>query len=310
MIAKKLKYDDEIRVIAPSRSLSKVWSNAHNRAVELLQNEGFHISYSANCRELDKYHSSSIASRVKDIHEAFLDPKVKMIITCLGGFNSNQLLRYLDYDLIANNPKILCGYSDVSALLNAIYAKTGLVTYHGPHHSTFGFEGEIEYTKKSFFECLMNDKQFDILPSETASKYYVIQEGECQGTVIGGNLCTLNLLQGTQYMPNVGNKVLFIEDDNIMGEYFSYEFDRNFESLLQLDGADTIKGIVFGRFEESCGMTLERITDIVRGKVPAGIPVVFGVDFGHVLPMVTFPIGGTVNITAYNDNTRIVVVSH
>ena len=95
-----------------------------------------------------------------------------------------------------------------------------------------------------------------------------------------------------------------------MGEYFSYEFDRNLESLLQVDGADTIKGIVFGRFDESCGMTLERITDIVRGKVPAGIPVVFGVDFGHVLPMVTFPIGGTVNITAYKDNTRIVVVSH
>ena len=111
-------------------------------------------------------------------------------------------------------------------------------------------------------------------------------------------------------MPDIRNKVLFLEDDNIMGEYFGYEFDRNLESLLQIEGADTIKGIVFGRFKESWGMTLERITDIVQDKVPLNIPVVFGVDFGHVFPIATFPIGGTVNIEASNGNLKIVVVSH
>ena len=111
-------------------------------------------------------------------------------------------------------------------------------------------------------------------------------------------------------MPDICNKVLFLEDDNIMGEYFSYEFDRNLESLLQINGADTIKGIIFGRFEESCNMTLERITDIVCNKVPSNIPVAFGVDFGHVLPITTFPIGGTVSITVKKENTKIVVVSH
>ena len=95
-----------------------------------------------------------------------------------------------------------------------------------------------------------------------------------------------------------------------MGEYFGYELDRNLESLLQTDGADTIKGIVFGRFKESWGMTLERITDIVQDKVPLNIPIVFGVDFGHVFPISTFPIGGTVNIEASNENLKIVVVSH
>ena len=310
MLANKLTRGDEIRIVAPSMSQAEVWQNTHNHAIDFWKNEGFNLTYSKNCRELDKYHSSSLESRIEDLHEAFLDTNVKMIISCLGGFNSNQLLRHLNFDLIAQNPKIICGYSDITALCNAIYAKTGLVTYSGPHYSTFGTDKETDYTKKAFFDCLMKDSPFRITPSQSASQYYSLQEGTCEGAVIGGNLCTLNLLQGTPYMPNIRNKVLFLEDDNIMGQYFSYEFDRNLESLLQQEGADTIKGIVFGRFEENCGMTLERITDIVNNKVPADIPVVFGADFGHVYPVITFPIGGTVRIEASKTNVDITFITH
>ena len=310
MIASKLRQGDEIRVVAPSRSLIEVWNDTRLRAVNYVRKKGFGLSYSAHSCELDKYHSSSIESRVEDLHEAFLDPNVKMIITALGGFNVNQILPYIDYNLIAENPKIICGYSDITALLNAIYAKTGLVTYHGPHFSTFGLEGESEYTSQCFLSCLTDDLPLAVEPSNSASKYYTIQEGECEGTVIGGNLCTLNLLQGTPYMPDIRNKVLFLEDDNIMGEYFSYEFDRNFQSLMQVEGADTIKGIVFGRFKETCGMTKDRVCDIIRDKVSTDIPVVFGADFGHVFPMITFPVGGTVRITANKDDTEILILSH
>lgn len=148
------------------------------------------------------------------------------------------------------------------------------------------------------------------MPSEAAVKYHTIQEGVCEGTIIGGNLCTLNLLQGTPYMPDISDRVLFLEDDNIMGEYFCYEFDRNLESLLQVEGADTIKGIIFGRFDDSCGLTVETITDIIRDKVPSHIPVVFGADFGHVFPMITFPIGGSVRIRVNQDEVEIVIVAH
>ncbi len=310
MIASKLKPGDEVRVIAPSRNLTEVKQDIHNHAVDFWIKEGFSLTFSKNCREIGKFHSSSISSRVEDIHEAFCDPNVKMIISCLGGFNVNQLLRHLDYDLISKHPKILCGFSDVTALLNAIYAKTGIVTYHGPHYCTFAFDKEANYTRKAFFDCVMNDKPITVTPSEAAVKYYTIQEGTCEGTIIGGNLCTLNLLQGTPYMPDIRNKVLFLEDDNIMGEYFCYEFDRNLESLLQLEGADTIKGIVFGRFEDSCGMNIETITDIIRDKVPNNIPIVFGADFGHVFPIITFPIGGTVSIKAQKDTAEIVIINH
>jgi len=310
MIANKLKHGDEVRVIAPSRNLTEVRQDVHHHAVDFWAKEGFRLTFSKNCREVGKFHSSSITSRVEDIHEAFLDDRVKLVITCLGGFNVNQLLRHLDYDLIAKHPKILCGFSDITALHNAIYAKTGLVTYHGPHYGTFAFDREAEYTRKAFFDCVMNDMPIVVTPSEAAEKYYVIQEGTCEGTIIGGNLCTLNLLQGTPYMPDIRDKVLFLEDDNIMGPYFSYEFDRNLESLLQTAGADSIKGIVFGRFEESCGLTVETITDIIREKVPANIPVIFGADFGHTFPMFTFPIGGTVRISAGKDDTEIQIMTH
>lgn len=310
MISNKLKHGDEVRVIAPSRNLTEVRQDVHHHAIDFWKKEGFNLTFSKNSREVDKFHSSSIASRVEDIHEAFLAPNVKMVITCLGGFNANQLLRHLDYDLIAKHPKILCGFSDITALHNAIYAKTGLVTYHGPHYGTFAFDREAEYTRKVFFDCVMNDMPIVVTPSEAAAKYHTIQEGACEGTIIGGNLCTLNLLQGTPYMPDMRDKVLFLEDDNIMGPYFSYEFDRNLESLLQIDGADTIKGIVFGRFDESCGLTIETITDIIQDKVPTDIPVIFGADFGHVFPMITFPIGGTAKIYAGNDGAEIQIITH
>ena len=310
MIANRLQFGDEVRVIAPSRNLTEVRQDVHHRAMDFWNKEGFNLTFSKNCRETNAYHSSGVALRVEDIHEAFSDPNVKMIITCLGGFNANQLLQHLDYELIARHPKILCGFSDVTALHNAIFAKTGLITYHGPHYGTFTFDQEAQYTRDAFFECVMNNVPIALSPSKSAEHYNVIQEGTCEGVIIGGNLCTLNLLQGTPFMPDIKEKVLFLEDDNIMGEYFPYEFDRNLQSLLQVDGADSIKGIVFGRFDHGCGLNVETITDIVKDKVSPDISVIFGADFGHVYPMATFPIGGTARITADKSNAKIQLLIH
>ena len=131
-----------------------------------------------------------------------------------------------------------------------------------------------------------------------------------RGEIIGGNLCTLNLLQGTPYMPDLKDKVLFIEDDNIMGDYFVYEFDRNLQSLLQVYGAESVKGIVFGRFEESCKLDQEVIKKVIKDKIASNIPVIFGADFGHVFPMITYPIGGKVRIEAKGDEVDIRILTH
>jgi len=116
----KLHPGDEIRIIAPSRSLSLLREENINLAKAKLEKLGFKISFSKNCKETDLFMSSSINSRVEDLHEAFKDKNVKAILTVIGGFNCNQILKYLDYDLIKKNPKILCGYSDITALTNTI----------------------------------------------------------------------------------------------------------------------------------------------------------------------------------------------
>ncbi len=311
MIANKLSIGDEIRVIAPSRSLSVVRQKVFDKALKFLGDKGFVITFSENSREIDKMNSSSIQSRVEDLHNAFLDKNVKAILTCIGGFNVNQILEYIDYSIITNNPKIICGFSDITALINAIFAKTGLVTYHGTHFSSFGFEKDIEYTNQYFEACLIEEKPYFIKPSKLTKQYHVIQKGLCKGEIVGGNLCTLNLLQGTEFMPKLKNKVLFIEDDNIMGNYFTFEFERNLQSLIQITGFKDVKGIVFGSFNDSCKMDVETIKRIVVTKKQLkNIPIIFNVDFGHVLPFATFPIGGTVRLKAKDNNVCLEVLKH
>ena len=199
----------------------------------------------------------------------------------------------------------------ITALLNAIYSKTGLVTYHGPHFSSFGFEKETDYTYSYFERCLMNSDKYNIRPSKDAKEYYLIQEGSCEGELIGGNLCTLNLLQGTKFMPNLKNKILFLEDDNIMGNYFAAEFERNLQSLIQILKFNGVKGILFGRFDDSCKIDINVIQRIVSTKKQLkNIPIVFNVDFGHVFPFATFPIGGLVRVNATETSILMEVVKH
>jgi muramoyltetrapeptide carboxypeptidase len=304
MIPDKLNYGDEIRVIAPSRSLSIIYEDVYKNALDTLTEMGFKVSFSKNSRELDEANSSSIESRVSDLHEAFADKNVKAILTCIGGFNVNQILDYINYSLIQNNPKILCGYSDITALSNAIYAKTGLVTYNGTHFSTFGFDKDKEYTIQYFEKCLMQNNQFVISPSNKSKKYNPVVQGSCEGKIIGGNLCTLNLLQGTAYMPDLNDKI-------ICGKYFSVEFDRNLQSLIHASGFSGVKGIVLGSFDDSCNLDLQIINRIVKGKKQLqSVPVVFNVDFGHVFPLITFPIGGTVKLDVSGDNAHIEIIKH
>lgn len=155
MQAPKLKAGDEIRIISPANSLGIIAGDQISYAKKLLEHLGFTISFAGHAYELDTFSSSSIASRVEDIHNAFSDPNVSGILTTLGGHNSNQLLRELDYNLIAANPKRLCGYSDITVLSHAIYAKTGLITYSGPHFSTFGMHLGNEYTVDYFVKMMM-----------------------------------------------------------------------------------------------------------------------------------------------------------
>ena len=320
----KLKPGDEVRVVSPATSLSAIPTQQIAAAVSRMTQMGLSVSFAEHAKEVDEFISSSVESRVEDLHRAFADEKVKAIFTTLGGFNSNQLLEYLDYSLIARHPKILCGYSDITALACSIFAKTGLVSYSGPHFATFGMEKGFAYIDKYVRRCLMTDEPFEVSLSDFWSNdswfsdqinrhfypnegYWVLQKGHAEGVCIGGNLCTLNLLQGTEFMPPLEGAVLLIEDDHLSNPFI---FDRDLQSLLQLPGAGGLKGVMIGRFEKASGMRRPLLEQIIASKKRLkGIPVVANADFGHTTPMFTFPIGGNVRLQADDSGVLFQILS-
>ncbi|GAE37417.1 S66 family peptidase [Halalkalibacter akibai] len=306
----KLQAGDEIRVIAPSRSASILSEAGIQQAQKRLEELGFTVTFGRHIFHTDLHNSSSITQRLEDLHEAFQDSQVKGILTVIGGFNSNELLPYIDYECIKQNPKVFCGYSDITAIATAITTKTGLVTYSGPHFSSFQMEKAQDYQTEYFKKCLMQSESFIIPPSTQWSDdaWFLDQEnrkfemtswkayniGEARGQLYGGNLCTLNLLQGTEYMPNLQGKVLFIEDDEMT---IPETFARDITSLLQVAGE--IKGLVIGRFQRASKMTEEHLIYILdKHPILKFIPVLYDVDFGHTQPMITFPIGGFVEVNS------------
>ena len=325
----KLKKGDEIRVIAPARSLAIISKEQRDIANKRFLDLGFKLTFGKYVEEIDNFNSSKIESRIEDLHEAFSDKKIKTILTVIGGFNSNQLLRYLDWSIIKNNPKILCGFSDITALSNAIYAKTGLVSYSGPHYSSFGEKLNFDYTSEYFKKCLMNDDSFDILPSENWSDdvwykeqnnrqiiknagWWTINKGRAKGLILGGNLCTFNLLQGTEYFPKFKeDTILFIEDDDMVGDQFDVAFDRDLQSVIHQPGFEKIKGLVIGRCEIGSRMTVEKLKEIILSKLELkNIPVIANVDFGHTTPRITFPIGGVAEIEVGDNPSSIKILKH
>ena len=309
---KKLKKGDHIRVVSPSSSIQSIGGfDANVRAKEKLEELGFNVSFSSNYFEHDLFDSASIASRVEDLHEAFLDPSVDAVLATIGGFNCNELLPYLDYDLIAQNPKIICGYSDTTALLNAIYAKTGMQTYMGPSYSSFKMKEGQEYQSQSWLKAVTQD-DYDLVPSKEWSsdpwydptkprhfmptEWKVYNAGSASGTIIGGNLSTFSLLRGTPYAPQAENYILFVEEAE---GYPPEHFLRELAALLQ--AYPNPQAVIIGRFPKECEMTEEILLTILdKHPLLKNIPVLYDVDFAHTQPLFTITIGGQVTLDIVN----------
>ncbi|MBR2922524.1 MAG: LD-carboxypeptidase [Alphaproteobacteria bacterium] len=315
MIPAKLQKGDEIRVIAPSISMKVIGDDCRKIAKERFEAMGLKVSFGKHTleEEFNMFASSDVFNRADDIMEAFLDKNVKAIFTILGGFNSNQILPFLDYEVIKNNPKILCGYSDITALLSAIEAKTGLVTFYGPHYSSIGMKKGNEYTldmlEKVLFEgeseLKISDEWSDDLWFKDQENrdfiknegWWVLQNGNAKGELKGGNLSTLILLNGTPYQPYFAqNTILMIEECNYSSAD-DKEFLRQFQALAQRDDFANIKAILIGRFQKASNMTKEKLKFMID-YIPQlkGLPIIANLDFGHTTPIATLPVGGMCEI--------------
>lgn len=304
--------NDEIRIIAPSASWTSGNTREYKRAEERLKALGYRVSYGKNIKKISQFGTATAQDRADDFNDAYKDPKVKLVMALRGGWSSNDILTLIDWELVASNPKPLIGFSDITALLNAIYAKTGQSGLLGPNFSTIGAMPEWRYTLDSFSQAMQGNSTLlkksmswsDYSPTGYTTKpWKTIYPGEASAVVIGGNLGTFYLLQGTEYQPRFDEPFIFLlEDDDEAGIYAGREVSRRLESLLQLPNfRDNLKGLVIGRFQPGSKVTEKDVVNIVKSKKLEGIPVISNVDFGHTLPMATLPIGRNLSILA---NTR------
>lgn len=322
---KKLKRGDHIRVIAPSRSMGLLSEETKQAALSGLESYGFRISFGKNVYETDEFFSSSIESRISDIHEAFSDNTVDGILTVIGGYNSNQLLQHIDYDLLSKNPKIFCGFSDVTSIANAITAKSDFITYSGPHFSSWAIKHGFEYSIEYFEKCCMQSEPYELLASSVWSDdpwyldqekrdflendgFWLIQEGVAEGRTVGSHLRCLSALQGSAFWPGLQDSILFIEED---AETNIEIFDRLLQSFIHLPDFSGVKGIIIGRFQKKRKITREQVHKIISSKKELlRIPIIANVDFGHSLPLATLPIGGSLRLEAISSQSKITILNH
>lgn len=310
IIPNKLQKGDKIMIVAPSRGLKLIGAHCRQIAEERFKQMGLEVVFASNTTDenWNMQGCGSVEKRAADIMQAFTDKSVKAIFTVIGGFNSNQILAYLDYDAIRQNPKIICGFSDITALLDAINAKTGLEVYYGPHYSSIGMKKGSEYTLDYLQKILFSDNEVEVKPSAEWSDdlwfldqekrefiknkgFWNIHDGSAEGTIVGGNLCTYNLLLGTEYQPKfAADTILMIED---AGETTDVVFDRNLQALCHQPDFKNVKGLVIGRFQKSSKISREILEFIINNKEELkNIPVLANVDYGHSTPIITIPLGG------------------
>ena len=214
----------------------------------------------------------------------FLDKNVKMIWCAKGGENSNSVLDYLDYDIIKNNPKIICGYSDITSLTNAIYEKTGLVTFSGTNFKTIATD-ETDYSLnealKRFCDCSLELAKED-------DEDLTINEGLAEGILVGGNLSLIYGLICGKYALDFKDKILFLEE---LGYESSPTLVSSHLYYMKQNGVfDLIKGLWIGNYEHETNIPLEKIVlDTIGNKI--NYPIVKSNYFGHIERKTVIPIG-------------------
>lgn len=319
MKANKTSGKITIGVFSSSSPVSATVPVRYERGIAYLKSRGYEIVNGSLYRKQDSYRSGTIQERAQEFNQLLYNEKVHILMASIGGNNTNSILPYIDYEYLKKHPKIIIGYSDTTALLLAVYAKTGLVTFYGPAAaSSFGelppfvdwtfkyFESMIkseiicpyDYQMPEFWtdEVIKWDEQ-NRSKEQYKNDWICVKPGVCQGRLIGGNLNTMEGFFGTEYMPETKKgDILFIEDS--LKDACTIE--RSF-SLLKLAGVlDRVSGIILGKHEKfddnGTGRKPYEILQEVLGETE--IPILTEFDCCHTHPMFTLPIGCQVKLDA------------
>ncbi|MDR2950105.1 MAG: LD-carboxypeptidase [Prevotella sp.] len=295
--AARLCPGDKIGMTAPAYLLSE---DALQSSIENLQHLGFEPLYSDKILGKHGYFSGTDKERAEDFNNMIKNPEIKGIIFAAGGYGCTRILDMIDYKAIKKNPKVIMGFSDDTALINTIYRKTGLITFHGPVAKIF----DSEYSRKQFMDVVMyptdrytiESSSDDLLKAfdEKIYERYTITPGKVRGELVGGNLTLFSAMMGTPYQINLKNKIVMIED---VGEE-PYRIDRMLTQLIASGELAKARGIVFG-VNNDCDISEKTnapnsftLREVIEDRIkPLNIPAVHGLSFGHISNNFTFPIG-------------------
>ena len=300
ILPSKLNIGDTIGVVAPSSPIIGDNIEELNKAKEIVEKSGFKVKYSKNLFSNTNVYCSTAKEKAEDINEMFADKNVQMIWCAKGGNNSNSTFEYLDYELIRQNPKIICGYSDITSLTNIITEKTGLETFSGTNFKTIATD-ETDFSYKQALSRFV-DGSLEFGPEN--EEYVTIQEGKAEGELIGGNLFLTRGMIAGKYSLDFTDKILFLEE---LGPATEPEECNNFLYYMKQNGVfDKIKGLWIGNYEHESGISLEKIImDVLDGKYK--FPIIKSNNFGHIERKTVIPIGTKAEINT-NENIKIKLI--
>ncbi|MBS7528684.1 LD-carboxypeptidase [Fusibacter paucivorans] len=304
MYPKALRQGDTVAVLCPS---TPTFREKVDKAEIGLKRLGLKPLMMPSCYAYHGHLAGRDSLRLKDLHDAFRSPDINGIINLKGGSGATRLLASLDYDLIAQNPKVFIGYSDITALHTAIHQMTGLVTYHGPMATSDIFindENCDEYSLNSFKANIMTPGGYHgLLTNPPGESFSIFSEGICEGELIGGNLSLLTQTLGSPYEVDTKGKILFLED---VDEPI-YKIDKMLTALALAGKFRDCHGILFGTFsgckpeyKKSYGgedLSLETVIEEV--VVPWQKPILANLRAGHNFPQPTLAIGGKIQMNTY-----------
>lgn len=294
LLPSKLKIGDTIGVVAPSSPIIGDNIDELNRAKEIVERSGFEVKYSKNIFSNTNGYSATAREKAEDINAMFADKEVKMIWCAKGGNNSNSTFEYLDYELIKKNPKIICGYSDITSITNMITEKTGLVTFSGTNFKTIATDETYFSYKQALSRFVDGNLEF----GPENEEYITIQEGKATGELIGGNLSLTRGMVAGKYSLDFTDKILFLEE---LGFETDPEATSNNVYYMKQNGVfDKIKGLWIGNYEHESGISLEKIIlDVLEGEYK--FPIIKSNNFGHIERKTVIPIGTKAEINTDKD---------
>lgn len=302
MIPTKLKKGDTIGVIAPSNYIEKDDLEYINASIALMEASEFKVKFGKYVFEDTLGYGTSPEKRAADINWAFKDDEVKAIMCVKGGEDSNTILDYIDYEMIKKHPKIICGFSDNTSILNAIHEKTGLVTYHGPTFKSLT-SWKTGYAYKQFIKTFVENTE-SLIMGEPEDEYTTMQAGQATGELVGGNLSLFTKLVCGKYAVNLQDKILFLEE---LGFEAAPEMvNSNIYYLKQNGVFDRIAGLWIGNYEHPSKVSIEKIIKNAIGD-EYKFPIIKSDNFGHIDKKIIIPIGTKAEINT-NEKIKIKLV--